>query len=162
MKHIFFLSFLCAATLCAAQTEKITKLLNTHFQQEQQLYDEDDETKPALVQPFQIQNDTLSYTIKYTFNSGEEMEITRKVNLNDIEEFIKDYHVIFVAKPETVTEIETIRNEKGEVLEVDTRTTHLFFTELYKNSKDEQTIRKQMRKAFEKAGYTISSEYWYN
>src|SRR5690606_5149012 len=120
--------------------------------------DEYDETKPALVQPFQIQNDTLRYTIKYTFNNGEEMEITRKVNLNDIEEFIKDYHVIFVAKPETVTEIETIRNEKGEVLEVDTRTTHLFFTELYKNSKDEQTIRKQICKAFQKAGYTISSE----
>ena len=114
-------------------------------------------------QPFQIQHDSLSFEFT-TLDYDEESKITfirRSVHLKDIEEFIKDMNVIFVAKENSVKETVTVKDRQGNTIEKKEYLTHLFFTELGKDYGDE-SLRNQILKAFAKAGYRITSEYWFH
>lgn len=165
-KSILVAVLLFLGNITFAQTKEITKLLNKHFENEQEMYDDEYSNikKPTLIQPFQIKNDTLSfeYSIPSYADSEHILYTKREVHLKVIKEFIKDVNVIFIANPKNVKETRTTKNKKGEILESTEYFTYLFFTELRKDSYDEYTLRQQMLDAFENAGYKITSEYWYN
>jgi len=146
-----------------AQTNKIVKLLNNQFEKEQKIYDEYVADKPRLIQPFQIKNDSLTFELTMPYYHEEnKAEFTRRsVHLKDIEEFIKDMNVLFVAKEGSVKEIVTVKDGKGNIVKKTGYNTHLFFTELRKDYSDDP-LQEKMIKAFQKAGYIITSEYWFN
>lgn len=147
----------------AAQQDKIEKLLNKQFNYEQNLYEEGISSKPQLIQTFQIQKDSLVFEFTMPdYNEENRIKfIRRSVHLKDIEEFIKDMNVIFLAKEDSVKETVTIKDRQGNTIEKKEYLTHLFFTELGKDYGDE-SLRNQMLKAFAKAGYRITSEYWFH
>lgn len=160
-KAIVLLLFFSAVSF--AQQDKIVELLNNQFNKEQKMYETDDVDKPNLIQAFRIKNDTLSVSIRYLadLHTGEIWHYNRAVHINDIEGFIKDSNVLFVAKDGSVKEILIKKNDDGNINKTEENDTHLFFTELKKDSKD-HTFQKKILKAFEKAGYKITSEYWHN
>lgn len=156
-----FLLFLSLFTF--AQTSEIVKLLNQQFETEQGFYDEYETSKPMMITPFQIKNDTLSFEFKTVYDDPDKIILTkREVHLKDIKEFIKDMNIIFRTNPKSVKETQIIKNNTGKTLEATQYFTDLFFTELHKNKEDEYTLRKQMLEAFKKAGYEVTSDYWYN
>lgn len=162
MKNKLLLILLFVSALCVAQTEKITKLLNKQFKAEQKYYEADDESKPTLVEPFSIRNDTLSFAFSLPGDEpGETQIIHRQVHLKDIEEFLKDINILFVTHKDAVRETHTVVNDKGEMLSSSEKFSYLFFTELSKDPYD-GSLCSQMSVAFKKAGYKIVCEGWYN
>ena len=162
MKHLLLLPFLCTMTLGMAQTDKITKLLNKQFEVEQKIYEADDEFKPTLIEPFRIENDSLSFTFSQAGTEPGQMMITRRsVHLKDIEEFMKDINILFVTSRNAVRETHTILGSDGQILETTERFTYLFFTQLFKDQ-DNRAFFKKMLRAFDRAGYKIVGEHWYN
>lgn len=162
MKHFFLLLLLCAMTLSIAQTNKITRLLNKQFNAEQKMYEADDDFKPTLVDPFRIENDSLSFTFSQAGTGPGQTIITRRsVHLKDIEEFMKDINILFVTSRNAVRETHTILGADGQILSSTKRFTYLFFTQLSKDPYD-QVFFKKMLRAFDRAGYKILGEHWYN
>ncbi len=162
-KSVFVIMLLLSTHFSFAQTGEIVKLLNEHFEFEQGFYDEYETTKPVLVSPFKVQNDTLTFEHKAVYDDPNKiMFIKRAVHLKDINAFVKDKNVIFIAKKKAVKETQIIKNQKGDIIETTSHFTDLFFTELHKNPDDNYTLRKPILEAFEIAGYPISSDYWYN
>jgi len=163
MKLILLIIGVLFGTACFSQTEKIAALLNKQFQKEQKMYGDDAIDRPVLLQPFQIENDTLSVAFKLSSGSAtEEMLYSyRKVSIHDIEAFIKDMNVLFTAIDDSVQETDIIKDRDGTVLETRRNTSHLFFTELRQDANDE-TLRRKMLQAFERIGHKISSEWWFN
>ncbi|MFA7687027.1 MAG: hypothetical protein WCY25_04080 [Moheibacter sp.] len=160
MKNSILIILLFSGTFSFAQQEKITKLLNRQFEKEQKMYEADDFEKPKMIQPFQIKNDTLSVAFSYQTEDGE-IQYFRQVNLNDIKSFEKDMNVLFIAKDGSVKETITTKNSDGMVLKTEVNDSHLFFTELRKDFKN-KSLQKKITKAFAKAGYPISGEYWFD
>ena len=161
-KPFLLLLVIFTANITFAQHNKIVKLLNRQFEKEQKMYDEDVSDKPKLIQPFQIKNDSLSFefTMPY-YNDENKKEFTRRVvHLKEIQGFIKDMNVLFIAKEGSVKEIVTVKDNRGKVVSRQEYQTHLFFTEFRKDYKD-KPLQKKMIKAFRNLGYSISSEYWH-
>ena len=163
MKLLVLIIGVLFSTASFSQTEKIAALLNKQFQKEQKMYGEDAVDRPVLLQPFQIENDTLSVAFKIiTGSEPEEMLYSyRKVSIHDIEAFIKDMNVLFTAIDNSVQETNIIKDKDGTVLDTRNNTSHLFFTELRKDASDESLQRKMLR-AFDRMGQEITSEYWFN
>lgn len=154
----------CLGSFVWAQKTKIVKLLNQQFAHEQKLYDRAyEEERPTLIQPFEIHNDSLRFEFSIPVDpSKEQIRYTqRRVHLSDIESFIKDINVLFVTKEYSVQETVWIKDQLGNILSTEQNTSYLFFTELGKNFKDD-SFRKKLLNAFQKAGYTLSSDYWFN
>ena len=160
MKKSILIILLFSGIFSFAQQEKITKLLNDQFKKEQKMYKADDFYKPQLIQPFQIQNDTLSVAFSYQTDEGE-IQYFRQVNLKDIKQFEKDMNVLFIAKDGSVKESITTKNADGIAVKNQINHSHLFFTELRKDFKT-KSLQKKIIQAFEKAGLSISGEYWLN
>lgn len=160
MKYSILLILLFSGIFSFAQQEKITKLLNEQFEKEQKMYEADDFDKPKLIQPFQIKNDTLSVAFSYQ-NEEDEIQYFRQVNLKDIQSFEKDMNVLFIANDGSVKETITTKNVDGITEKKHYNYSHLFFTELRKDF-DDDYLQEEMIKAFEKAGFEISGEYWYH
>lgn len=164
MKKQFLLILMLISTFTFAQNSQIEKLLNQQFEKEQKIFgSESDPEKPRLTKPFQIINDTLSFEFAMPwYNSDDEIKFThREVALTDIQGFIKDYNIIFIAKEGSVKETTLKKDMDGNIMETKKNNSHLFFTELRKDSKD-NSLQKKMLKAFKKAGYIITSEYWWD
>lgn len=162
-KSILIAILLFTTEITFSQTNEIVKLLNQQFKREQKMYDEYDREKPILAQAFQIKNDTLSVVISMPYEIGEEKTriFHRSVHLKDITGFIKDMNVLFTAKDSSVKETVIRKDENGNTLRTDTSYYHLFFTELKKDPND-KSLQHKILKTFKKAGYDITSEYWYN
>ncbi|MDN3724438.1 hypothetical protein QRD02_08585 [Aequorivita sp. SDUM287046] len=163
MRLLMLLLGVLFSTASFSQTEKITDLLYKQFLREQKMYGKDAVDMPVLLQPFQIKNDTLSaaFIIRSESAPEEILYSYRKVSIHDIEAFIKDMNVLFTANEGSVQEVNIIKDRDGAVLETRKNTSHLFFTELGRDAKDE-SLRRKMLQAFERAGYNIISEYWFN
>lgn len=162
-KSIVSILFFLIGNFTFAQTDKIVKLLNEQFEKEQKMYDEGDSYQPKFIQPFQIKNDSLSFEFSMPYNNTENEIITtrRTVHLKDIEQFIKDVNVLFITKKGSVKEIYFTKDYQGKILKKEERQTYLFFTEFRKDEYD-QYLQREMIEAFKKAGYTITSEDWWN
>lgn len=163
MKLTIVMSLLIFNTVAFAQQNKIVELLNQQFKKEQKMYEFEAIDQPKLIHPFEIKNDTLKVSTSYLadFQTGEIWHYNRAVHIKDIEGFIKDINVLFVAKDGSVKVIVIKKDEDGNIINTEENHTHLFFTELRKDTKD-QKLQSKMLKAFEKAGYNITSEFWYN
>lgn len=160
MKNSILLILMFSGIFSFAQQGKITKLLNRQFEKEQKMYEADDFEKPKMIQPFQIKNDTLSVAFSYQTDGGE-IHYFRQVNLHDIESFEKDMNVLFIANDGSVKETITTQNMDGITEKKHYNYSHLFFTELRKDFKN-KSLQKKITKAFAKAGYPISGEYWFD
>ena len=160
MKNSILLILMFLGVFSFAQHEKITKLLNQEFEKEQKMYEADDLDKPKMIQPFQIKNDTLSVAFSYQTDGGE-IQYFRQVNLKDIKRFEKDMNVLFIAKDGSVKETILIKKQDGMIMKTEVNDSHLFFTELRKDFKN-KSFQKKITKAFEKVGYSISGEYWFD
>src|SRR5690606_12669684 len=160
MKNSILLILMFSGIFTFAQQEKITKLLNRQFEKEQKMYEADDFDKPKMIQPFQIKNDTLSVAFSYQTDGGE-IHYFRQVNLHDIESFEKDMNVLFIAKDGSVKETILIKKQNGMIMKTEVNDSNLFFTELRKDFKN-KSLQKKITKAFAKAGYPISGEYWFD
>lgn len=162
MHFLFLLSFLIGFS-CFAQTKKITDLLNKQFQKEQKFYDEFDLEKPYLHQEFRIENDSISFEFYYAPQlENQQKEIMRRVvHLKDINDFSKDYSILFLTEENSLIETIYLEKNSGEKEILHQTSSDMFFTELRKDRKDE-SLQKNIIKAFSKAGYEIIGEYWYH
>lgn len=162
-KSVLLVVLLFLGNITFAQTGKIVKLLHQQFAKEQKMYDQEDPDKPEMIQPFQIKNDSLTVEFRYLINEKDEYarHFSRAVHLKDITGFIKDMNVLFTAKDGSVKEIMTKKDKNGNTIQTKTTHSHLFFTELHKDAKN-NSLQTKMQKAFKKAGYIITSEYWYD
>lgn len=163
MKKLLLIFVLLFTNYSFAQTKEIEKLLNKQFANEQEMYDEEDSYKPKLIQPFQIKNDSLSFEFSKPYNNTENeiKTIRRTVHLKDIEEFIKDVNVIFIAKKNSVKEIYFTKDSEEKIINKEKRETYLFFTEFRKDKYD-MYLQRKMIEAFDKAGFRITSKDWWN
>jgi|SRR5690606_26842836 len=164
MRNLLTIGLLLCTASSFAQTDKIVQLLNEQFAKEQKMYHADYESdKPTLVQPFQIENDTLSVEFSYPAvdNTEHIVHYFRKICFKDIEGFEKDMNVLFTAKEALVKEIVTTKGSDGSVLQSKINYSNLFFTELRKDQRDE-LLQKKIIKAFKKAGNKIKGNYWYH
>lgn len=110
-----------------------------------------------IIKEFTIDNNkNLTFQIKKTspYFSGYQI-IKQEVPLDKIVKIGKDINIIFETEEKSVvTTTKTSDNE--EVLEGS-----LFFLYL-SNEKENEKLGIEIQKAFQKAGYKISKEYWYD
>lgn len=155
-KFLILLIFL--SSLALGQESKIVKILNDQFKSEQKMYDADDPEKPQLIQPFQIRDGILSFEFFYRYED-KEVHYRREVLLDKIVRLDRDINVILFTEEDDVKETIKEFDITGELI-AETRTEyHLFFLEIRKEFGNTK-FRKQLLKAFEKAGYAVSNEYW--
>lgn len=162
MKNYCIIIGLLFSFSCLAQSSEITKLLSQQFKKEQKLYDKNyDSERPVLTQDFKIVNDTLSYEFTYPTENTEYDGIyyLRSVPLSEIISIEKDYNILFITKANAVMEKKIKRTKNGFVLSEQTSNSHLFFTELRKDKRD-QKYPDKMIKAFNKAGFIIHNNHW--
>jgi hypothetical protein len=144
-----------------AQTDKVAQLLNQQFAKEQKMYPAGNNSeKPLLVEPFQIKNDTLSMAFSYHIKDRE-IQYRRDVHLKDIHSFEKDRNVLFIAKEDSVKETVITKDSNGQVLDRSVHHLQQFFLELRQDMNDE-ALQKKVIKAFGKAGYSITGDYWHH
>jgi hypothetical protein len=157
LKGIIILLLSITSTAVTAQQEKIAAILNQQFEKEQLMYDAEDLDKPRLVQRYQVQSDTLSFHIYYglDYDNDKTRHFNRKVCLCDIHAISKDYNTLFFASEGAVKEQVYNQNKVGEISQQHTNHFSFFNTELRKDPKSDQKLRKALIKAFKKAGHPI-------
>lgn len=142
-----------------AQEKKIVQLLNSQLQKELKLYPNEDSL--VVLQPFKI-NELKELSVKFkrtNVHIGESEIITRTVSLNKIKSLVKDINVLLETEADAVTIVTTTIAEDGTV-KPETRTSYdLFFTEINKESGNED-FRDKLITAFKKAGYKIDCTIW--
>ena len=154
---LLFIGFGCSIN-GISQEAKIVQLLNQQFLSEQKMYDALDPEKPELIQPFQIKDGILSFEFLYR-EEEKETQFRREVPLDKIIHLDRDINVIFKTEQEEVKEwIKTMDLGDGNTNENFYAST-MFFTEIRKEFGNEK-FRNKLLKAFHKAGYKVSNEYW--
>lgn len=166
MKLLLFLITLFTLNL-QAQEKKITDFLNKdlRWEVENQFKNSDRLERYdtlVVVEPFQIKNGTLSIAVKRKkvefSEQGDKYTETyftekQEVELNKITKLTKDINVIFVTRPDAVKIY-----ENG----IETRKYSLFFLQLCCSEKYNETWANELLTLFEKAGYSIEMENWYD
>ncbi|WP_130735038.1 hypothetical protein [Flavobacterium sp. J27] len=144
-----------------SQENKILNLLNDQLLSEIMNYEHEDSL--TVIQPFHIDTaKKLSFKVaKYNPNLNQKEIITSEVALNEIIGFIKDINVIFSTENNMVIKKVQVYNEREELIDTYQEHSNLFFTEICKEQHNSD-LQAKMLKAFKKAGYTITSEYWFD
>jgi len=163
MKYLLIALLSACSIGLNAQTQKITQLLNKQFKKEQKMYDKFDDRKPTLTQPYIISNDSLIYEISFinTESEGGRRNIRSAVHLKDINALTKDINILFQTSKDAINVTNKTYDAQGVLTKEESGTTYLYFTELSKEKENEK-FRNQLLKAFEKSGYPIISEFWYD
>ena len=156
------LSFFLLLTISVfSQKEiEIEKLLNKELKKELQFQNDNptfEGDSLIIVEPFKVENNILSITIKkisyYEENSYLEKQ---EVALDQITSIVKDINVIFETKLNAVKITQTYKNGK-----ITKREDNLFFLQL-SAEKNNEALAKRIIKVFNKAGFTIEKEYWFD
>lgn len=144
-----------------SQEKKVVDLLNKQLMKEIKKFTNEDSLK--IIQPFYI-NENKKLILEFEkYNSyNEKWEVIKsEVSLDKITGFIKDINVIFQTEEKDVLETIKTYNEKKELISTDIIDTNLFFTGINKEQNNTD-FRDKIVKAFQKAGYIIDSQYWYD
>jgi hypothetical protein len=157
MKNILVL-FLFVSTGVFSQIP-IEKLLNKELNLELKRIQESSDFEDTLIviQPFQIENNVLSLTVKKKSYYDNSLYIMRQeVALDNIISIVKDINVIFVTKEDAITVTKTDANGH-----VSTRSDNLFFLQL-SVAKNNESLANAVVKAFKKEGFTIEKSHWFD
>ncbi len=160
MKNIVLLFFLLISQFSIAQNQKIAQLLNQQLQKEMtHFYNEKERENFTVTEAFRIDENNIlhfGYTIK-SYDGGK-ISIYSQIPLNKIMNIGRDYNIYFESLDNDVTETQTHYDKNGIILRTKTDKTHLFSTEINKESYPHRFM-KQMAKAIAKAGYDIECSY---
>lgn len=160
MKKLFLILLLGVSQLSLAQNHKIVTLLNKQLQKEMTHFYDDEERKNFIVtEAFRIDENNIlhfGYTIK-SYDGGK-ISVYSKIPLNKIMNIGRDHNIYFETLDNDVTETQTHYEKNGNILKTKTEQTHLFSTEINKESYPHRFM-KQMAKAIAKAGYDIQWSY---
>lgn len=160
MKNIVFLFLLLISQLFLAQNHKIAQLLNQQLQKEiTHLYTDEERENFIVTEPFRIDENSIlhfGYTIK-SYDGGK-ISVYSKIPLNKIINIGWDHNIYFETLDNDVTETQTHYEKNGNILKTKTEQTHLFSTEINKES-DPHRFMKQMEKALKKAGYEVECNF---
>jgi len=160
MKNIVLLFLLVTSQFSLGQNHKIAQLLNKQLQKEMTHFYDDEERKNFIVtEAFRIDENNIlhfGYTIK-SYEGGK-INVYSKIPLNKIINIGRDHNIYFESLDNDVTETQTHYEKNGNILKTKTEQTHLFSTEINKESYP-QRFMKQMAKAIAKAGYDIECSY---
>lgn len=160
MKRILLLFLLVTNQFSIAQNHKIVQLLNQQLQKEiTHLYTEEERENFIVTEPFRIDENNIlhfGYTIK-SYDGGK-ISVYSKIPLNKIINIGRDHNIYFETLDNDVTETHTHYDKNGIILRTKTEQTHLFSTEINKESYPHRFM-KQMAKAIAKAGYDIECSY---
>lgn len=156
MKNIVLLFLLLISQLSLAQNHKIVTLLNKQLQKEMTHFYDDEERKNFIViEAFRIDENNIlhfGYTIK-SYDGGK-INVYSKIPLNKIINIGRDHNIYFETLDNDVTETQTHYEKNGNILKTKTEQTHLFSTEINKESYPHRFM-KRLAKAFKKAGYSL-------
>lgn len=158
---VFIIVFSLIVIDSYAQETKIVELLNKLLKKEIKKFKNEDSLK--IIQPFYIsENKKLILEFEKYNSYNEKWEVIKsEVSLDKITGFIKDINVIFLTEEKDVLETIKTYNEKKELISTDIIYTNLFFTGINKEQNN-TGFRDKIVKAFQKAGYVIDSQYWYD
>lgn len=156
MKNIVLLFLLLISQLSFSQSQKIAQLLNKQLQKEMTHFYTDEERKNFIVtEAFRIDENNIlhfGYTIK-SYEGGK-INVYSKIPLNKIINIGRDHNIYFETLDNDVTETQTHYEKNGNILKTKTEQTHLFSTEINKESYPHRFM-KRLAKAFKKAGYSL-------
>lgn len=156
MKNIVLLLLLVTSQFSIAQNHKIAQLLNHQLQKEMtHFYDEEEKDNFIVTEAFRIDENNIlhfGYTIK-SYDGGK-ISIYSQIPLNKIMNIGRDYNIYFESLDNDVTETQTHYEKNGKILKTKTEQTHLFSTEINKESYPHRFM-KRLAKAFKKAGYSL-------
>lgn len=164
MKKFLVVALLIIGYFAQAQNSQITKLLNDQLQKEyNQLYEAEEKATFKIVEYSTINDGILAFSYT-TYNSySEEVDtFTRSVPLAKISQVGKDINVFFSTsglKDVTLTQVSY--DKEGNKIRENITTSDFMLTEI-KKEKNNEKFRDKLIKAFKKAGYTITSEFWYD
>ena len=156
MKNIVLLLLLVTSQFSIAQNHKIAQLLNHQLQKEMtHFYDEEEKDNFIVTEAFRIDENNIlhfGFTIK-SYNGGK-ISIYSQIPLNKIMNIGRDYNIYFESLDNDVTETQTHYDKNGKILRTKIDKTHLFSTEINKESYPHRFM-KRLAKAFKKAGYSL-------
>ena len=156
MKKLFLILLLGVSQLSLAQNHKIVTLLNKQLHKEMTHFYDDEERKNFIVtEAFRIDENNIlhfGYTIK-SYDGGK-INVYSKIPLNKIINIGRDHNIYFETLDNDVTETQTHYEKNGNILKTKTEQTHLFSTEINKESYPHRFM-KRLAKAFKKAGYSL-------
>lgn len=160
MKRILLLFLLLISQFSIAQNQKIAQLLNQQLQKEfTHFYNEKERENFTVTEAFRIDENNIlhfGYTIK-SYDGGK-ISVYSKIPLNKIMNIGRDHNIYFETLDNDVTETQTHYEKNGNIVKTKTEQTHLFSTEINKESYPHRFM-KQMEKALKKAGYDIECNY---
>ena len=161
MKNLLLIFLFLISISAFSQESKIIELLNKQLNKE--ITDNQKQDLIKIVRPFYIDDHhNLVLEVKKPNPYMEQTDFIRsEVALKDISGFIKDINVIFETAEPKVKITTKSYDSNNKLLKTNVEYTHLFFTELCE-SKSNKKFRDKLLKAFEKAGFPISSEFWFD
>jgi hypothetical protein len=165
MKYILLFVFLFGCKeVVFAQEKNIIKILNRELKKELKhqvdLPNFNGDTL-QIIQEFKIdQNKILSFQIKKTspYFSGVQI-IMQEVPLQSILKISKDTQLILITEDKAV---KTHYNTVGGDDPKEQRNLERFFYLYIENEKQNDDLGNELQKAFEKAGYSVEKDNWYD
>jgi hypothetical protein len=153
------MALICCLPSVEAQKERIVALLNNQFVREGFMYKSMDPDQPYIHRPFMFVDDTLKVSTFYylDLDGTERAYFERSVCLCDLEGITTAYGFLFRAKPASVTQTYYQIGMDGAVRELKIERTTFFDTALRKDINGYPKFKKKLTKAFDKAGYAITS-----
>lgn len=164
MKKFLAIALLFLGYFAQAQNNQITKLLNDQLQKEyNQLYDAEEKVTFKIVEYFTINDGVLTFAYT-TYNPySEEVDtVICSVPLAKISQVGKDVNVFFSTSGTKDIILKQVSYDKeGNKIRENITTSDFMLTQINKE-KNNENLRDKLIKAFKKAGYTITSEFWYD
>ncbi|WP_312077291.1 hypothetical protein [Chryseobacterium sp.] len=160
MKSLSLLFFLIS-TFCFSQEKEIVKILNEQIKKEIRDQFENpyfDGDTLTMMKEFSINNKILSVQMKKS-NGFRTVVETQEVPISKISSVGKDINIIFDAMGNDV-KIKSKKFSKDDGEEVFESDSEMFFT--YIHFPGIEYVGNDLLKAFEKAGFKINKNYWYD
>lgn len=165
MRYLIFFLCLSLGQLSASfgQASKIVQLFNTQLLKERNFYfDEVDKGKYEIIEPYNIKDGILSFSYAEHFNElGGKTIVHRAVRLAQIKSIEKDINLVLFTQENSVLETVTMYDAAG-AMKNKTETKASIFQTFISKEKNNEKLKIALLKAFKKAGYPISNEYWYD
>jgi len=161
-KISFILMFLIS-NLILVQNKKIVEILNKQLHLEySKYYDEFEKESFKLIEPYKIDEiGILSFKFSENPNYYNGKSITkRSVPINKIIKKDKDFNLVFFTEGGDVLEQIEVFDENNKLIEERINQITIFQTYINKEKNNERL--KSLLKAFKKAGYKVTNEYWYD
>ena len=163
-KKILLVWLLLFSSLMFAQNKKIVEILNKQLQTEyNKYYDEFDKAYFKLLEPYKIDDKgILSFKFsEFPNHYNGKTIVKRSVPLNKILKIDKDMNLVFFTEGEDVLEQIEVFDENNKLIEERINKKTIFQTYINKEKNNER-LKKSLLKAFKKAGFEVTNEYWYD